>query len=69
MIGADLHRRVASKALGSLTMERYERLRQRGDVARDQLRDLVVLENLEHDILLGEDWQHRRYGLTVGGAS
>lgn len=69
MIGANLHRHIASKALGALTMERYERLRQRGEVARDQLRDLVVMENLEHDLLLGEGIQHRRYGLAVGGVS
>ncbi len=65
MSAVDLHRRVASKALGALTMERYEHLRQRGEVARDQLRDLVVMENLEHDVLLGEDRQHRRYGLSA----
>lgn len=66
MTGADLRYHVASKALGALTHERYGRLCRRGEVSRDQMSDLIVMENLEHDILLGEDRQHRRYGLTVG---
>lgn len=61
--------RVADRALGALTVERYERLRRRGELTRDQIRDLVVMENLEHDVLHRQDYQHRRYGLTVGGVS
>lgn len=68
-MSARLRRQVASRALGALTGERYDRLSRRGPVARDQLRDLVVMENLEHDVLLGEDRQHRRYGLAAGGSS
>lgn len=64
-----LHYQIANRALRALTGERYGRLCRRGDVDRDQMSDLIVMENLEHDILLGEDRQHRRYGLTVGGAS
>lgn len=69
MTAAELQHRTASKALGALTGGRYAQVCRRGPVARDQLRDLVVMENLEHDILLGQDRQHRRYGLTIGGAT
>lgn len=69
MTAAELHRRTVSKALGALTIERYGRLSRGGEIARDQVRDLIVMENLEYDILLGESTQHRRYGLTIGGAS
>lgn len=66
-VEVDRRSRCAARALMAKTHERTERLEERhGTLTADQVRDLLILEDLDHDLLTGRPAAAWRYGLVAG---